>query len=71
MFTIWINNIKNKLNSPYSTSLYLLKFGAIVITIGICLFILRELIIGVISGLLILFGLFIWYIAYQNWKNNL
>ena len=51
MFTIWINNMKNKFNEPHSSSLYLLKFGAILITIGICLFILREIIIGFISAL--------------------
>lgn len=46
---------------------FLLKIGIALILIGYCIYILREIIVGAISLVLILVGICFIYLAYKNW----
>jgi len=46
------------------------KIGAILIGIGLLIFILKELIIGVLSAIFIGLGIYCLYMAYNIWNST-
>ena len=47
-----------------------LKIGIFCILLGYTIFILKELIVGLISMIFFIIGAYFLYLAFTNWKNN-
>jgi len=64
-------NIKQLLNSNPGDSWKLpLKIGLFCIVIGYVIFVLKELIVGLISLIFIIIGVYCLYLAYNIWRLN-
>ena len=64
-------NISNYLNHIQRKSWKTLcKIGVFCIIMGYIIFLLKELIVGIISIILFIIGIYFLYLSYNIWKNN-
>ena len=64
-------NINQYFNPDYNKSWKpIAKIGAILIGIGLLIFILKELIIGILSAIIIGLGVYFIVIAYKLWNTS-